>query len=185
LRVDGDKWSISLGQRYASFNLRCDGLWEETHGVFGCAKLFLYYGKSRRKIRVLASDYYNCRDDKAKELQSVKAHQNDLPTVFVFVILELRMRLRKFRGRVAMWEGGKIINYIREPQNTYARPRFGSAAAYITEDAEHENEVQTVLPTCFPSNGGRIYLDGRYMRFQNYNFFDEYTRPNATHSTTL
>ncbi|GKD48078.1 hypothetical protein Tco_1277054, partial [Tanacetum coccineum] len=108
--------------QYASFNLRCDGLWEETHGVFGCAKLFLYYGKSRRKIRVLASDYYNCRDDKAKELQSVKAHQNDLPTVFVFVILELRMRLRKFRGRVAMWEGGKIINYIREPQNTYARP---------------------------------------------------------------
>ncbi|GJZ73905.1 hypothetical protein Tco_0638051 [Tanacetum coccineum] len=29
------------------------------------------------------------------------------------------------KGRITMWEGGKIINYVREPQNTYARPRCG------------------------------------------------------------
>lgn len=35
-------------------------------------------------------------------------------------------------------------------------------------------EARTVLPTCFPNNGGRIYLDGCFMRAENYTFFDEY-----------
>ncbi|PWA90055.1 S-locus glycoprotein domain-containing protein [Artemisia annua] len=41
-------------------------------------------------------------------------------------------------------------------------------------------EARTILPSCFPNNGGRIYLDGCYMRFQNYSFFDEYTGPDDT-----
>lgn len=35
-------------------------------------------------------------------------------------------------------------------------------------------EARTVLPQCFPSNGGRIYLDGCFMRVENYSFFDEF-----------
>ncbi|KAI3817533.1 hypothetical protein L1987_11328 [Smallanthus sonchifolius] len=40
------------------------------------------------------------------------------------------------------------------------------------------SEVRTVLPSCFPNNGGRIYLDGCFMRVQNYSFYHEYTGPN-------
>jgi serine/threonine protein kinase len=35
-------------------------------------------------------------------------------------------------------------------------------------------EARTVLPQCFPYNGGRIYLDGCFMRAENYSFFEEY-----------
>ncbi|KAJ9554559.1 hypothetical protein OSB04_018604 [Centaurea solstitialis] len=42
-------------------------------------------------------------------------------------------------------------------------------------------EARTVLPSCFPNNGGRIYLDGCFMRVQNYTFFDQYTGPNDTY----
>ncbi|WOL02972.1 cysteine-rich receptor-like protein kinase 2 isoform X2 [Canna indica] len=38
-------------------------------------------------------------------------------------------------------------------------------------------EARTVLPKCFPYTGGRIYLDGCFMRSENYNFFLEYTGP--------
>ncbi|KAK9063460.1 hypothetical protein SSX86_017330 [Deinandra increscens subsp. villosa] len=40
------------------------------------------------------------------------------------------------------------------------------------------SEARTVLPSCFPNNGGRIYLDGCFMRVQNYSFYHEYTGPN-------
>ncbi|KAL4639023.1 hypothetical protein ACB092_03G188300 [Castanea dentata] len=38
-------------------------------------------------------------------------------------------------------------------------------------------EARTVLPQCFPFTGGRIYLDGCFMRSDNYSFFQEYTGP--------
>lgn len=38
-------------------------------------------------------------------------------------------------------------------------------------------EARTILPQCFPYNGGRIYLDGCFMRSENYSFYDEYTGP--------
>ncbi|KAL2233637.1 cysteine-rich receptor-like protein kinase 2 [Sesamum indicum] len=38
-------------------------------------------------------------------------------------------------------------------------------------------EARTVLPQCYPVNGGRIYLDGCFMRAENYSFFQEYTGP--------
>ncbi|KAK6930986.1 Gnk2-homologous domain [Dillenia turbinata] len=38
-------------------------------------------------------------------------------------------------------------------------------------------EARTVLPQCFPFNGGRIYLDGCFMRAENYSFFEEYRGP--------
>ncbi|KAE9607076.1 putative protein kinase RLK-Pelle-DLSV family [Lupinus albus] len=38
-------------------------------------------------------------------------------------------------------------------------------------------EARTVLPQCFPYNAGRLYLDGCFMRSENYSFFNEYTGP--------
>ena len=39
-------------------------------------------------------------------------------------------------------------------------------------------EARTVLPKCYPYNSGRIYLDGCFMRSENYSFYHEYTGPN-------
>nr|XP_027098199.1 cysteine-rich receptor-like protein kinase 2 isoform X1 [Coffea arabica] len=38
-------------------------------------------------------------------------------------------------------------------------------------------EARTVLPQCFPFNGGRIFLDGCFMRAENYSFFQEFKGP--------
>ncbi|XP_044494691.1 cysteine-rich receptor-like protein kinase 2 [Mangifera indica] len=38
-------------------------------------------------------------------------------------------------------------------------------------------EARTLLPQCFPNNGGQIFLDGCFMRSQNYSFFEEYKGP--------
>lgn len=35
-------------------------------------------------------------------------------------------------------------------------------------------EARTVLPQCFPFSSGRVYLDGCFMRAENYSFYDEY-----------
>nr|XP_043613991.1 cysteine-rich receptor-like protein kinase 2 isoform X1 [Erigeron canadensis] len=40
--------------------------------------------------------------------------------------------------------------------------------------------IRTYIPGCYPQSGGRIYLDGCYMRLQNYSFFEEYKGPNDT-----
>ncbi|KAI3516204.1 hypothetical protein L1887_15115 [Cichorium endivia] len=37
-----------------------------------------------------------------------------------------------------------------------------------------------LVPRCFPDTGARVYLDGCFMRFQNYSFLDEYSGPNDT-----
>uniref|UniRef100_A0A0A9HPJ4 Protein kinase domain-containing protein n=1 Tax=Arundo donax TaxID=35708 RepID=A0A0A9HPJ4_ARUDO len=34
-------------------------------------------------------------------------------------------------------------------------------------------EIRSLLPKCYPQIGGRIYLDGCFMRYANYSFFDE------------
>lgn len=38
-------------------------------------------------------------------------------------------------------------------------------------------EARTVLPQCFPYNGGRIFLDGCFMRAENYSFYEEFAGP--------
>ncbi|XP_076883100.1 cysteine-rich receptor-like protein kinase 2 [Bidens hawaiensis] len=37
--------------------------------------------------------------------------------------------------------------------------------------------MRAILPNCHPRNGGWTYLDGCFMRIQNYSFFEEYTNP--------
>ncbi|WMV07013.1 hypothetical protein MTR67_000398 [Solanum verrucosum] len=39
------------------------------------------------------------------------------------------------------------------------------------------SEARTLFPQCFPYNGARIYLDGCFMRAENYSFYDEYLGP--------
>lgn len=39
-------------------------------------------------------------------------------------------------------------------------------------------EARTVLPQCFPATGGCVFLDGCFMRTENYSFFHEYMGPN-------
>lgn len=39
------------------------------------------------------------------------------------------------------------------------------------------SEARTNLPECFPHNQARIYLDGCFMRSDNYSFFEEYKGP--------
>ncbi|KAJ0811850.1 putative protein kinase RLK-Pelle-DLSV family [Helianthus annuus] len=36
-------------------------------------------------------------------------------------------------------------------------------------------EARTSIPTCLPNIGGRVYLQGCFMRFENYSFFGELT----------
>jgi hypothetical protein len=38
-------------------------------------------------------------------------------------------------------------------------------------------EARTIFPQCYPYNGGRIFLDGCFMRSENYSFFQEYKSP--------
>lgn len=38
--------------------------------------------------------------------------------------------------------------------------------------------ARTILPLCYPVNGGRVFLDGCFIRAENYRFFQEYTGPN-------
>ncbi|KAG8383196.1 hypothetical protein BUALT_Bualt05G0159400 [Buddleja alternifolia] len=40
------------------------------------------------------------------------------------------------------------------------------------------SQGRTILPQCYPGTSGRIYLDGCFMRGENYSFFQEYTGPN-------
>lgn len=38
-------------------------------------------------------------------------------------------------------------------------------------------EARTMLPQCYPQNGGRIFLDGCFMRAENYSFYNEFKGP--------
>ncbi|KAG8383205.1 hypothetical protein BUALT_Bualt05G0160300 [Buddleja alternifolia] len=40
------------------------------------------------------------------------------------------------------------------------------------------SQARSVLPQCYPWTSGTIYLDGCFMRSDNYSFFEEYTGPN-------
>ncbi|KAJ0241208.1 Cysteine-rich receptor-like protein kinase 2 [Hirschfeldia incana] len=41
-------------------------------------------------------------------------------------------------------------------------------------------EARTILPKCYPQNGGRIFLDGCFMRAENYSFYHEFKGPEDT-----
>ncbi|CAI9779360.1 unnamed protein product [Fraxinus pennsylvanica] len=93
-----------------------------------------------------------------------------------------------------------IVNFVNVMENISVQMRnsgFGKAVVGSGPDANYGlaqcygdlssvdcvlcyAEMRTILPQCFPSNGGRIFLDGCFMRVQNYSFDQEYTGPNDT-----
>ncbi|KAK8647574.1 hypothetical protein V6N13_121307 [Hibiscus sabdariffa] len=66
---------------------------------------------------------------------------------------------------------------------TGSRPdaNYGLAQCYgdlsLTDCPLCYSEARTVLPQCFPYTGGRVFLDGCFMRSDNYSFYDEYLGP--------
>ncbi|XP_057811019.1 cysteine-rich receptor-like protein kinase 2 isoform X2 [Salvia miltiorrhiza] len=38
-------------------------------------------------------------------------------------------------------------------------------------------EARNIMPRCYPSNGARVYLEGCFLRAQNYSFYHEYSGP--------
>ncbi|XP_076892501.1 cysteine-rich receptor-like protein kinase 2 [Bidens hawaiensis] len=42
------------------------------------------------------------------------------------------------------------------------------------------SQLRTYVPSCYPQTGAHVYLDGCFMRLQNFSFFEEYTGPNDT-----
>ncbi|CAA0833116.1 Cysteine-rich receptor-like protein kinase 2 [Striga hermonthica] len=58
---------------------------------------------------------------------------------------------------------------------------FGLAQCYgdlsIVDCVLCNAAARTLLPQCYPYNGGRVYLDGCFTRSENYTFFEDYTGP--------
>lgn len=93
-----------------------------------------------------------------------------------------------------------IVNFVNVMENISVQMRtsgFGRAVVGSGPDANYGlaqcygdlslidcvlcyAEMRTILPQCFPNNGGRIFLDGCFMRVQNYSFDQEYTGPKDT-----
>ncbi|KAI7742009.1 hypothetical protein M8C21_024076, partial [Ambrosia artemisiifolia] len=67
---------------------------------------------------------------------------------------------------------------------TVPNTRYGLAQCYGDLSSQDciicYAQIQTFFPRCYPRNEGWIYLDGCFMRLQNYSFFEEYTSPNDT-----
>ncbi|KAI3779429.1 hypothetical protein L2E82_09147 [Cichorium intybus] len=80
--------------------------------------------------------------------------------------------------------GSIVRTYRNGTAHTGTGPDSTYALAQCYGDLTSEDcilcyaEARTVLPTCFPDNGARIYLDGCFMRVDNYSFYHEYTSPN-------
>ncbi|KAK9052733.1 hypothetical protein SSX86_029363 [Deinandra increscens subsp. villosa] len=55
---------------------------------------------------------------------------------------------------------------------------YGLAECYddlsIQDCTSCYSQARTLLPSCFPNNGGQVFLDGCFMRTQNYSFYQEY-----------
>ncbi|KAK8643502.1 hypothetical protein V6N13_012797 [Hibiscus sabdariffa] len=58
---------------------------------------------------------------------------------------------------------------------------YGLAQCYgdlsLTDCPLCYSEARNVLPQCFPYTGGRVFLDGCFMRSDNYSFYEEYLGP--------
>ncbi|XP_015066642.1 cysteine-rich receptor-like protein kinase 2 isoform X2 [Solanum pennellii] len=69
---------------------------------------------------------------------------------------------------------------VTEPDTSYALAQcYGDLS--LPDCALCYAEVRTILPQCFPHNGGRIYLDGCFVRVETYTFYDQYLGPEDMH----
>ncbi|GJX14825.1 cysteine-rich receptor-like protein kinase 2 [Tanacetum coccineum] len=84
----------------------------------------------------------------------------------------------------------KISTQMRTSNSGTANTGIGADRAYVlaecygdlsTDDCHICNiEARGNLPTCFTFNGGQVFLDGCFLRTQNYNFYQEYKGLNDT-----
>ncbi|XP_051116450.1 cysteine-rich receptor-like protein kinase 2 [Andrographis paniculata] len=88
---------------------------------------------------------------------------------FVATMENISLQVRKSGFGLAVTGSGPLTNY-------------GLAQCYgdlsPTDCVLCYAAARSALPQCFPSLGGRIYLDGCFMRDENYDFFQEYAGPN-------
>lgn len=69
------------------------------------------------------------------------------------------------------------------PDSNYALAQcYGDLSS--TDCVECFTEARTLLGQCYPYNGGKIYLDGCFMRGEAYNFFQEILGPEDMHVCT-
>ncbi|KAI3941192.1 hypothetical protein MKX01_029766 [Papaver californicum] len=75
----------------------------------------------------------------------------------------------------------RTTGYGEAVTGTEPNANFGLAQCYgdltLLDCALCYAQIRTLLPQCYPYNGGSIYLDGCFMRVANYSFYDEYKSP--------
>ncbi|KAB5537530.1 hypothetical protein DKX38_015063 [Salix brachista] len=122
---------------------------------------------------VLLSERVVVGDPRAQTVQVMCGRQLEHnPTIFVpnFVATmeNISEQMRASGFGVAVSGSGPDINY-------------GLAQCYgdlsLLDCVLCYAEARTILPQCYPYNGGRIFLDGCFMRAENYSFYEEYMGP--------
>ncbi|XP_050938442.1 cysteine-rich receptor-like protein kinase 2 [Cucumis melo] len=142
-------------------------------------------------------------------IQLVYASKYILFSVITLLLLQATSILGKPRDRTVRVICGKelehnttayVPNFFGSMEKVRQQIRtsgFGTAGTGIGPDASYglaqchgdlsslecvlcHSQARTMLPQCFPFNGGRAFIDGCFLRFENYSFFDEYKGPEDT-----
>ncbi|KAG6585172.1 Cysteine-rich receptor-like protein kinase 2, partial [Cucurbita argyrosperma subsp. sororia] len=142
-------------------------------------------------------------------IQLVYACKYVLFSVLAILLLHLNSAVGKPRDQTVKVICGKEVEHnttayvpnffgsMEKVRQQITTSGFGTAGTGIGPDASyglaqcHEDlsshecvlchsQARTVLPQCFPFNGGRAFIDGCFLRFENYSFFDEYKGPEDT-----
>ncbi|KAL3644509.1 Cell division control protein 2 [Castilleja foliolosa] len=142
-----------------------------------------------------------------KKMIKMKKARNLIPYVTIMVILLLPGKFYAVpRTQTVSFECGSqpennvtlyVPNFVTTMENISAQIRvsgFGVAQTGSGLDTNYAlaqcygdlslvdcvlcyAEARTLLPQCYPMTGGRLYLDGCFMRSENFSFFDEFTGP--------
>ncbi|KAI7729776.1 hypothetical protein M8C21_017973 [Ambrosia artemisiifolia] len=121
----------------------------------------------------------------------IKLHCDDKLEVDQTIFVQNFIRLMEITGTQIRSSHNATASVGKEPNKN-----IGLAQCYGDLSSQDcilcYAEIRSILPTCFPRNGGRVYLDGCFMRSQDYSFYDEYTGPydtvvcgNTTRKSTL
>ncbi|XP_040934437.1 cysteine-rich receptor-like protein kinase 2 [Gossypium hirsutum] len=79
-----------------------------------------------------------------------------------------KMEPEMYRNKFAFNEAGK------PPDKIYVLSQCMNDLSSV-ECAQCFARISNILPACFPTTGGRVYLDGCFIRANNYSFYREVT----------
>lgn len=142
-------------------------------------------------------------------IQLVYASKYILFSVITFLLLQATSTLGKPRDQTVRVICGKELEHnttayvpnffgsMEKVRQQIGTSGFGTAGTGTGPDASYglaqchgdlsslecvlcHSQARTMLPQCFPFNGGRAFIDGCFLRFENYSFFDEYKGPEDT-----